>query len=75
MPSDTYRSAKSSFATLADISSDYQITPAFALNLYYAHSFGKSVVKADYPAGQSADLGYLELVYKWGIKQNNSSAK
>jgi len=64
-----------SFATLADISSDYQITPAFALNLYYAHSFGKSVVKADYPAGQSADLGYLELVYKWGIKQNNSSAK
>jgi Alginate export len=64
-----------SFATLADISSDYQITPAFALNLYYAHSYGKSVVKADYPAGQSANLGYLELVYKWGIKQNNASSK
>jgi hypothetical protein len=64
-----------SFATLADISSDYQITPAFALNLYYAHSFGKSVVKADYPAGQSANFGYLELVYKWGLKQNNHSAK
>jgi hypothetical protein len=64
-----------SFAALADISSDYQITPAFALNLYYAHSFGKSVVKADYPAGQSANFGYLELVYKWGLKQNNLHAK
>ncbi len=58
-----------SFASVADISSDYQITPNFALNLYYAHSFGKSVVTADYPTGNTADLGYLELVYKWGVKQ------
>jgi hypothetical protein len=64
-----------SFATVADISSDYQVTPAFALNLYYAHSYGKSVVAADYPAGHSANFGYLELVYKWGIKQNPSPAK
>ncbi len=58
-----------SFATLADISSDYQIIPSLALNLYYAHSYGKSVIAADYPAGKSANFGYLELVYKWGIKQ------
>ena len=64
-----------SFATLADISSDYQITPAFALNLYYAHSFGKSVVKTDYPSGQSANFGYLELVYKWGLRQTPAPAK
>jgi hypothetical protein len=60
----------SSLATVADISSDYQLTRALALNLYYAHSYGKSVVTADYPAGHSANFGYLELVYKWGIKQH-----
>ncbi len=58
-----------SFATLYDISSDYALTPLFNLNLYYAHSFGKSVVAFDYPAGHSADFGYLELVYRFGIKQ------
>ena len=65
----------SSFATVPDISSDYQITPNFALNLYYARSFGKSVVATDYPAGHDATLGYLELVYKWGIKQYPAPAK
>lgn len=64
-----------SFATVADISSDYQITPAFALNLYYAHAYGKSVVAGDYPAGPSANFGYLELVYKWGVKQRAPSFK
>lgn len=62
----------SSLASVADISSDYQLTPAFALNLYYAHSFGKSVVAADYPAGHAANFGYLELVYRWGIQQTPS---
>lgn len=62
----------SSFATVADLSSDYQLTSALALNLYYAHSFGKSVVAADYPAGHSANFGYLELVYKWGVQQSPS---
>jgi hypothetical protein len=46
-----------------------------ALNLYFAHSYGKSVVAADYPAGHSANFGYLELVYKWGVAQRASSAK
>jgi hypothetical protein len=58
-----------SFASVADISTDYQLTPALALNLYYAHSFGKSVVKADYPSGPTANFGYFELIYKWGVKQ------
>ena len=65
----------SSLATVADISSDYQITPNFALNLYYSHSYGKSVIAADYPAGHAANFGYLELVYKWGHKQHSSPAK
>ncbi|MBW4037973.1 MAG: hypothetical protein HIU91_03700 [Acidobacteria bacterium] len=58
-----------SFATLADISSDYQLNHNLAINLYYAHSFGKSVVAADYPAGHNANFGFLELVYRWGLKQ------
>jgi len=64
-----------SFATVADISSDYQITPAFALNLYYAHSYGKSVVAGDYPAGHAATFGYLELVYRWSAKQRATARK
>lgn len=61
-----------SFASTLDISSDYQLTHALALNLYYSHSFGRSVIAADYPAGRVANFGYLELVYKWGIKQRAS---
>ena len=64
-----------SFASMADISSDYQITPAFAVNLYYAHSYGKSVVSSDYPAGRAANFGYLELVYKWGTTLHASSRR
>ena len=62
-----------SLASVADISSDYAITPSFALNMYYAHSFGRSVVAAIYPGGSSANFGYLELVYKWSIKQRAAS--
>lgn len=64
---------RNSFASTADISSDYQLTPALALNLYYSHSFRRSVIAADYPAGHDANFGYLELVYKWGIQQRMSS--
>ena len=62
-----------SFASTADISSDYQLTHALALNLYYSHSFGRSVIAADYPAGHDANFGYLELVYKWGIQQRKAA--
>ncbi len=59
-----------SFASLADVSSDDQLSHNVALNLYYAHSYGKSVIAADYPAGKQANFGYLELVYTWGGKAN-----
>ena len=60
-----------SFASVLDMSADYKMTPTLALNLYYAHSYGKSVVAADYPARPSSNYGYLELVYKWGKHQAN----
>jgi hypothetical protein len=67
----TGRSANlhSSFASVYDISTDYALTPSFSLNTYYAHSFGKSVVASNFPAGHSSNYGYLELIYKWGVKQ------
>jgi hypothetical protein len=58
-----------SFASVVDISSDYQLTKALAVNLYFAHSFGRSAIAASYPANASANFGYLELVYRWGIPQ------
>lgn len=57
-----------SLASVYDISSDYQIAHGLAVNLYYAHSFGKSVLATDYPAGHNGDFGYLEVVYRWGFQ-------
>ena len=64
----------SSFASVADVSSDYQVTPSIALNLYYAHAFGKSVVANDYPAGKAANYGYLEVVYRRSAMRNARSS-
>jgi hypothetical protein len=58
-----------SFASVVDISSDYQLTKILAVNLYFAHSFGKSAITAIYPTHASANFGYLELVYRWGVPQ------
>ena len=63
-----------SLATVIDISSDYQITRTLALNLYFAHAAGKSIVAADYPGGSGANFGYLELLYKWGTRQRVAAA-
>jgi hypothetical protein len=65
----------SSLTSIADISADYQLTSSFAVNTFYAHSYGKSVVATIYPAGKSANYGYLELVYRWGVKQRAMPAK
>lgn len=55
-----------SLASLADISSDWQATPHFNLNLYYGHGWGKSVVRAIYPTGSNIQFGYVEAIYHWG---------
>lgn len=54
-----------SFTSLYDISADYDISSQFALGLYYAHAFGKSVVAAIYPVDRDANYGYFELDYKF----------
>jgi len=54
-----------SFASVADISSDWQATRHFALNLYYGYGQGKSVVQAIYPTGRNIQFGYVEVLYHW----------
>ena len=58
-------SGVTSFTNLVDISSDWHATPHLDVNLYYGHGWGKTVVQKIYPAGQTAQLGYVELVYHW----------
>ena len=65
----------SSFASLADISADWQATSSLAVNFYYAHVWGKSVVRSIYPANRGAQYGYVEMVYRWGRQQKMLGAK
>lgn len=55
----------SSFTSLWDISSDWQTTRSLALNFYYAHAWGKSVIGAIYPTDRNLQFGYAELVYRF----------
>jgi hypothetical protein len=55
----------SSFASVADISSDWHARPYLDVNGYYAHVWGKSVVGSDYPQGRIGQLAYVELIFHW----------
>ncbi len=63
-----------SLASTFDISSDYALSPSLSVNTYYAHAYGRSVIASLY-AGKQANFGYLELIYKFGIKQKPAAAK
>ncbi len=64
-----------SFATVADISSDWQTTKNLGINFYYGHGWGKSVVGAIYPTGRNIQFGYTELVYRWGARTGAGKPK
>ncbi len=55
----------SSLATLYDASIDYAFKTHVALGAYYGHAAGKLVTEAIYPKGGDADLGYVELNYRF----------
>ncbi|GAC1644742.1 MAG: hypothetical protein NVS9B15_02030 [Acidobacteriaceae bacterium] len=59
----------SSFASIFDVSADFAVSNNIALSAFYAHVFGKSVIAAIYPTGHSAQYGYLEMTYRFGILQ------
>lgn len=60
----------SSFASVFDASADWQTTKNIAINFYYAHGWGKSVVGAIYPVDRNTQYGYVEFVYRWDRAQN-----
>jgi hypothetical protein len=62
----------SSFASLVDVSADWQATSSVALNFYYAHVWGKSVVGAIYPTNRNSQYGYVEMVYRWTRPQRSA---
>jgi hypothetical protein len=64
-----------SFASVLDASADWQATKDLGLNFYYAHAWGKTVVAAIYPADRNMNYGFVELVYRWNLKQRAAAAK
>lgn len=55
----------SSFANLYDISADYQLSKHTTTTLYFAHAEGKAVMASIYPTGRNANMGYLEMLYRF----------
>ena len=64
-----------SLASLADVSADWQVTKAMALNFYYSYAQGKSVVAAIYPTDRNMQYGYVEFVYRWNASQHGNRGK
>lgn len=61
----------SSFASIADISADWQATKDLAVNFYYGHVWGKSAIGKIYPADRNLQYGYVEFVYHWSKAQGS----
>ena len=56
---------QSSFATLYDVSVDWNLNRHFSIVPYYGHAAGKSVIQSIYPLGKNANYAYLELTYRF----------
>ena len=52
-------------ATLYDLSADYNVNGHVAIGTYYGYAAGKLVPQSIYPQGRNANLGYLELTFKF----------
>ena len=61
-----------SFASMFDMSADWQTTKNIGLNFYYAHAWGKQVIEKIYPANHDAQYGYAELVYRFDVEQRGA---
>jgi len=49
------------FATIVDLSADYQFDAQTTFTFYVAHASGKSVIRNIYPDGSNANFAYVEL--------------
>jgi hypothetical protein len=58
-------SGRGGLATSADASADIQLNKNATLGLYFGNAWGGGVVSAIYPRGDSARLGFVELLYRF----------
>lgn len=58
-------SGAKSLANLYDISADIKINAVTSVNLYYGHAQGLAAMAAIYPKGQSGNLGFAELMFRF----------
>src|SRR6266404_1177167 len=49
-----------SLANVWDVSLDLPLRYGFSITTYYAHAWGKAVIRSIYPAGTNAQFGYVE---------------
>ena len=56
---------QSGLATLYDVSADYTVNGYVAIGAYYGYAAGKLVPQSIYPQGKNANLGFLELTFKF----------
>src|SRR5216683_29999 len=54
-----------SLANVWDVSLDVPLRYGFSITTYYAHAWGKSLIKNIYPAGTSAQFGYVETNFRF----------
>lgn len=54
-----------SLASVWDLSADYQISRSFGVTLYYAHAWGKGVIRSIYPNDHNGQLAYLETNFRF----------
>jgi hypothetical protein len=52
-------------ATLYDVSADWEIASRVVLGGYFGRAIGHSVIRSIYPNGKNANLGYVELGYRF----------
>ena len=59
---------KTSLASVADISANWQTTKTIHLNFYYGYVQGKTVVAENFPSNPNMQFGYVEFVYRWNSR-------
>jgi hypothetical protein len=48
-----------------DLSADYNVSPHWSVNFYYAHAWTKGAIRSVYPTSTGADFGYTELLFRF----------
>lgn len=54
-----------SLADAWDISADFPLGRGFSITTYYSHAWGKGVIASIYPAGTTAQFGYVETNFRF----------